>query len=74
MLHAGAGARNTIAVAAGGKCGVVATVNDKANTVLNSIRVLPSGAMLSSDKANGRVVKVRIELGCHTPAVACSLS
>jgi hypothetical protein len=38
---------------------VLATVNDKAGTVLNSIRVLPDGSMLSSDKANGRVVLVR---------------
>jgi len=54
----GANARNTIARAAGGSCGVVATVNDQSNTVLNSIRVLPTGGMLSSDKANGRVVQV----------------
>lgn len=57
-LPAGASFRNTIAVAAGGTCGVVATVGDQANTVLNSIRVLPNGAMLSSDKANARVVQV----------------
>lgn len=37
---------------------MLATVNDKAGTVLNSIRVLPDGSMLSSDKANGRIVLV----------------
>lgn len=41
----------------------MATVTDKSGTVLNSIRVLPDGAMLSSDKANARVVKVSQGVG-----------
>lgn len=53
----GAGRPNAIASAAG-TCGVVAVVDDQPNTNLNSLRVMPNGAMLSSDTFNARVVQV----------------
>ncbi|WIA38811.1 hypothetical protein OEZ86_002093 [Tetradesmus obliquus] len=49
--------RNTIG-RLGGDCSVFATVTDRPNTELNSIRVLPDGRMVSTDTKNQRVVMV----------------
>ncbi|WIA18519.1 hypothetical protein OEZ85_009969 [Tetradesmus obliquus] len=49
--------RNTIGRLSG-DCSLFATVTDRPNTELNSIRVLPDGRMLSTDTRNQRVVMV----------------
>eukprot|EP00879_Flechtneria_rotunda_P033368 GHRR01036951.1.p1 GENE.GHRR01036951.1~~GHRR01036951.1.p1 ORF type:complete len:172 (+),score=45.17 GHRR01036951.1:95-610(+) len=53
-----AGARNAIGAVSNKSCDAFATINDKVNTTLNSIRVLPDGRLLSTDTRNARVVLV----------------